>query len=328
MRLRAFAGIRRFRNRGPRRSLLRELLVTALRGRLTPTPCNRRLPCTEAPDQRRCIRPRCGSLKSPLFAGGGAPCTLQAWPRRSTSHRRTHTRRRTRQSVTVIAWRPALHPARIGGARAERGGPLLRGGVGVANRHHAVLAAVDHQQRRPVPALDRGRGQAAVAHRGQHPGRRVCCAGATPASSRLRRSAPASAPRAGPPCSPPPTIRPPPPRRGRPGRAGRPGRSPRAGRRLGLGAMAAAWPPVPAACGLAGQVLLGIEHQEALARGEPVHARAAREARGVLPAAVQHHQQRQAIAAARLPGGTGRKRRRPPARSPAGDPVAGRHRQR
>ena len=67
-------------------------------------------------------------------------------------------------------------------------------------------------------------------------------------------------------------------------------------RGLGLRATGLGVEPVPAALRVGQAALFRIKHQEALARGEPVHPRAAREVGGILPAAVQHHHQRQALA--------------------------------
>ena len=54
--------------------------------------------------------------------------------------------------------------------------------------------------------------------------------------------------------------------------------------------------PVPAALRIGEAVLLGVEHHEALACGDRVHARADGKALGVLAAAMQHHHQRQPFA--------------------------------
>ena len=53
--------------------------------------------------------------------------------------------------------------------------------------------------------------------------------------------------------------------------------------------------PVPASLRVGEAVLLGIQHQKAFARGEPVHARSQREALRILPATVQHDHQWQSL---------------------------------
>ena len=63
-----------------------------------------------------------------------------------------------------------------------------------------------------------------------------------------------------------------------------------------IGAAGGGVEPVPARLGVGQAVLLGIEHEEAFALRDAVHARAGGEGIRILPAAVQHHQQRQPFA--------------------------------
>ncbi len=67
-------------------------------------------------------------------------------------------------------------------------------------------------------------------------------------------------------------------------------------RGFAIGAAFVGIEPVPAALAVGEPGLLGVQDQKALALGDAVHAGAGGKGVGVLPAAVQHHHQRQALA--------------------------------
>ena len=183
---------------------------------------------------------------------------------------------------------------------------------------------MDHQQRRPLAVLRHLGRQTTAMHRRQRAGCRAGTAGRHPGMHRHRTKALRITHR-------------------QQGRHARPGRQPGHRHRvavdriqqaglvdgghqrggLGVGVVVAGVVPVPAPLRVVGHVLLGVEHQEALARGEPVHARAAREHRRGLATAMQHHHQRQALMVAH----THRAEQEVAAQPPrphrlAGDPVA------
>lgn len=105
-------------------------------------------------------------------------------------------------------------------------------------------------------------------------------------------------------------------------RAGRVDRGDQA-RCLGEGTARAGLEPVPAALRIGAALLLREQQHEALARRERLQARAAREARGILVAAMQHHEQGQRVGfarAGRLEQPVSARARRPERH--AGEPVA------